>query len=62
MFKGCMALNNIRCLATDFSAGFCVSDWVNGVSPSGIFTKNKNATTWSTGNSGIPDGWTVIEE
>lgn len=33
--------------------------WVSGVSSSGIFVKNANATWNITGENGIPSGWTV---
>ena len=58
MFSGCTNLNNITCLATDKTATNCTSNWVNGVAASGTFTK-ASSTTWRTGTSGIPDGWTV---
>ncbi len=58
MFYGCSQLNYIKCLATDLSATACLSNWVDGVSPSGVFIKNPD-TTWPTGTSGIPEGWTV---
>lgn len=61
MFFGCSSLNYIKCLATNISASGSLSDWVANVSPTGTFVKAAGAS-WPTGNSGIPDGWTVIEE
>ena len=61
MFNGCTKLNNIKCLATDISADYCLNKWTNGVSLTGTFTK-KNEVTWPSGVSGIPTGWTIIEE
>lgn len=61
MFNGCTSLNYIKCLATDISAASCLTDWLSGVSPTGTFVK-KAGVTWPTGASGIPSGWTVIEE
>lgn len=58
MFNGCSSLNSIKCLATDMSANRCTTNWVYGVANSGTFIKDSSAT-WSTGNSGIPSGWTV---
>ena len=58
MFFECSSLNYIKCLATDISASHCLTDWVNGVAASGTFIKDAN-TTWPTGSSGIPSGWTV---
>lgn len=37
-------------------------DWVNGVSSTGTFKKNVNATWDVRGTNGIPEGWTVVEE
>jgi hypothetical protein len=34
-------------------------DWVNGVAASGTFVKNSAATWTTTGNNGVPTGWTV---
>ena len=58
MFNGCTSLNYIKCLATDISAPSCTYHWLNNVSSTGIFVKDAN-TTWPTGASGIPSGWTV---
>lgn len=48
-------------LATDISASYCLSSWVENVSPTGTFIKNSTAEWDVTGNNGIPSGWTVIE-
>jgi hypothetical protein len=60
MFSGCKKLNYIKMLATNISAKSCLSDWVYGVSSTGTFVKNPDMTSLSTGNSGIPSGWTVV--
>ena len=62
MFQGCTNLNYIKCLATDISASNCTINWVSGVSATGTFVKALGMSGWSSGNSGIPDGWTVQEE
>ena len=65
MFKGCTSLNYIKCLATDISASNCTSNWVENVASSGTFIKDASMTSWTTGTTGddgIPDGWTVINE
>lgn len=49
-------------LATDISAGSCLSGWVSGVSATGTFVKSSSATWNKTGSSGVPSGWTVITE
>ena len=59
MFNNCAKLNYIKCLATDISADICTDSWVNGVASTGTFVKNPNMTSWTTGNNGIPTGWTV---
>lgn len=61
MFQYCSNLNYIKCLATDLSASNCLSDWVQGVASTGTFVK-ASGVTWPTASSGIPSGWTVIEE
>lgn len=58
MFAGCTILSYIKCLATDISAPYCTSSWLNNVSSTGTFVKASNVT-WPTGTSGIPSGWTV---
>ena len=59
MFTGCTNLNYIKCLATDISATNCTYNWVNSVASTGTFVKNSSMTSWPTGTSGIPTGWTV---
>ena len=59
MFSGCTSLNYIKCLATDISADMCTSNWVYNVAASGTFVKNASMSSWTTGTSGIPSGWTV---
>ena len=59
MFDNCTKLNYIKCLATDISASTCLSNWVTNVASTGTFVKNPNMSSWPTGTSGIPTGWTV---
>ena len=59
MFSGCTNLNYIKMLATDISADGCLETWVNNVSSTGTFVKDPNMTSLPTGDSGIPNGWTV---
>ena len=59
MFQSCKNLNYIKCLATNISATNCTKNWVNGVASTGTFVKAADMTGWTTGNSGIPSGWTV---
>ena len=59
MFEDCTSLNYIKCLATNIPTSSCTSDWVYNVASTGTFVKKSNMTSWSTGKSGIPSGWTV---
>lgn len=61
MFHGCSSLNYVKCLATDISATWCTEHWLGGVSPTGTFVKSPNMSSWTTGEDGIPSGWTVID-
>jgi hypothetical protein len=60
MFKGCSNLNYVECLATN-PGGIDTGHWLEGVASTGTFVK-KAGVTWPTGASGIPEGWTVVEE
>ena len=59
MFRGCSNLNYVKCLATNIDATNCTENWLNSVSSSGSFVKASGMTGWSSGESGIPAGWTV---
>ena len=61
MFRNCTKINYIKCLATDISAPSCTSNWVSGVASTGTFVKASSMESWATGASGIPTGWTVID-
>ena len=61
MFYGCKKINYIKMLATDISASNCLSNWVYNVASLGTFVKSPDMTTLTTGNDGIPSGWTVID-
>ena len=60
MFNGCSSLNYVKCLASETESGSHdqTSNWLRGVSSSGTFVKYAN-TTWPSGESGIPSGWTI---
>ena len=61
MFSGCSLVSGITCLATDIPATSCTSNWLAGVSPTGVFYKHPDMNDWTTGVNGIPDGWTVVD-
>lgn len=62
MFQNCTRINYIKCLATDISALNSHINWLKGVSATGIFVKDAAMEDWPIGASGIPEGWTVIDE
>ena len=59
MFYGCSSLQSVTCFATDISAVYATDGWLAGVAETGTFTKAEDMTAWTTGESGIPTGWTV---
>lgn len=60
MFRNCSSLNYIKCLATSNQQTSSTNMWVSGVAATGTFVKS-SGTSWNTGDSGIPSGWTVVE-
>ena len=62
MFYGCSNLNYIKMLATDISAIGCFDFWVIDVASTGTFVKNAAMTSLPAGSSGIPEGWTVVND
>ena len=59
MYYNCSSLNYVECTATSRGAG-ATSGWLHNVAATGTFVKAAG-TTWPTGESGIPEGWTVEE-
>ena len=59
MFYNCSKLNSITCYATTNIRPFILENWVYGVSGTGTFTRS-SSSSWSTGVSGIPTGWSII--
>lgn len=57
MFYGCSKLNYVKALFTS-NIG-CCENWLYGVSSSGTFVKNAEATWDVVGVSGVPEGWTI---
>lgn len=62
MLSRCFNLNYIKMLATDISASNCLNGWVAYVGSSGTFVKNPAMTSLPWGHSGIPSGWTVVND
>lgn len=61
LFYGCSKINYIKMLANNVNI-YTLSQWVYGVSSTGIFVKHPEATWDITGDSGVPEGWTVITD
>ena len=59
MFYGCAKLSYINTRFRTTSSNNPLAQWVYHVASKGIFIKNVNATWTYTGDSGVPDGWTV---
>lgn len=64
MFIDCSKINHIKCLAknTSHNGGSCTTSWLSGVADQGTFVKAAEMNDWTTGGSGIPEGWTVLNE
>ena len=66
MFEGCSSLNEVRCQmpssysSYDISSNYAKS-WLEGVASTGTFYTNADAK-WPSGVSGIPTGWTRVNE
>lgn len=58
MFFDCTNLKYIKMTATNVSAQNCLQYWVHNVASTGTFVK-KSSTSIPSGESGIPNGWTV---
>ena len=57
MFFNCQSLKEVRISATK-AATNALDSWLGGVSATGDFYCDPNATIFPTGASGIPSGWT----
>lgn len=62
MFKGCTSLNYVKAMLTTTPSSYFTYEWLSGVSASGTFVKNSNASWNVSGTSGVPSGWTVQTE
>ena len=61
MFQSCSNLASIDVGFTAWNPTNATTDWVTGVAASGTFTCPSTLPK-TTGNSNIPDGWTIIEK
>lgn len=62
MFSGCKNLNYVKCLATDISAEYCTTNWLQGVAEDGTFVQAEGVNWPTDSYSGIPYGWTPHTE
>ena len=58
MFYGCTSLSYLKALFINNVTQYNLSNWLYGVSPTGTFVKNAEAT-WDNSEAGIPEGWTI---
>ena len=67
MFSGCSSLNEVRCQIPSSYSSYYISskyayNWLEGVASTGTFYTNADAH-WPSGSvSGIPTGWTRVNE
>ena len=61
MFYGCTSLTYIKAMFKELDGVSLAptGNWVKGVAAEGTYVKNAEATYTSTGDSAIPEGWTV---
>ena len=60
MFSDCTKLNYVKCLATQVWQN-ATTAWLSNVASTGTFVKSPNMSSWPSGVSGIPSGWTVVD-
>ena len=60
MFHSCTSIASVICLATDIAANECTYGWLFNVASNGTFAKASSMNDWTTGDNGIPIGWTII--
>ena len=64
MFSYCSSLEEVVYLGTTEPKNYYSGSWLNGVSSTGTFYMNKNATWDSTVTrdaNGVPAGWTIVK-
>ena len=62
MFMRCSSITWVKMLATDISASGCLNRWMENTKNTSdcVFVKHINAQWTTTGNSGVPNKWTII--
>lgn len=59
MFDGCTSLNYIKAMFTTTPGTTYTQNWVTNVAANGTFVKNSEAQWTTSGDNGVPSGWTV---
>ena len=63
MFAGCTSLKYLKCTLLTDTTPTAFTNWLQNVAPSGTFVKADNMTQWTLDSaSGIPAGWTILNE
>jgi len=62
MFSGCTHLRSLHCRATFIETSASCENWLLNVSTRGTFYKNSGASWTQNSPSGIPSGWTGVDE
>ena len=60
MFENCTSLKYFKCLAINHTND-ATNIWLKNVSPTGTFIKRAGAS-WISGDSGIPNGWNIVDQ
>lgn len=60
MFSGCTSLNYVKCMILTPNTNYH-EKWLEGASSSGTFVRKPNVE-WPRGTSGVPDGWTIVDD
>ena len=61
MFSGCTNLNEVTVKAENV-ANYAFDDWLEGVAASGMIHKRSSLTLPTDSSSGIPSGWTAVND
>ena len=62
MFNKCSSLNYVKVLATNISASMATTNWLRNVAPTGTFIHPCGVDWAKNSNSGIPSGWTEVDD
>ena len=60
LFASCNDFSSVTSYANNISATSCLENWMNGVKSSGTF-HNLGTASYPRSASGVPSGWTIVE-